>query len=460
MRERLAAALSRLHAPYAEIRLERRQQTFIDMRDDRLEQVTVTVDAGGFARAIAASNGHTGGWGTVTFSGDADVRDCLRAAIRLGAYADADSPVQLAPVDPVTAHVPADLAIDFRTISLADKQALLSDCTDAMQRHDPRIESTHAVYRDAFTSIHYANSEGAYIYQERPLIDLRLSAIARDGDSVQRGHRALALAGGYEALIDRHDLARSAAQMALDLLPARPVAGGRYSVVMDPVMSGLFVHEAIGHLSEADFISENPKAQDMMALGRRFGPGFLNVYDDGGLPGLRGSIAYDDEGVPAGRAWLVRDGVLVGRMHSRETAARMRETPTGNARATSYRYPPLVRMTNTAIAPAEGGALEDLIADVDLGVYACDWSAGETMLEDFTFVAKYGYMIRHGELAEPVSAVTLTGNVFETLRSIDRIGSDFRWDESSGDCGKGQEGLPVCDGGPHVRVREVLVGGQ
>jgi TldD protein len=197
----------------------------------------------------------------------------------------------------------------------------------------------------------------------------------------------------------------------------------------------------------------------MMSLGRTFGPHGLHIYDDGAVPGLRGSLAYDDEGVRTQKTWLMRDGVLVGRLHSRETAAQMNERPTGNGRATSYRYAPQVRMTNTAIAPGDGGALAEMIRDIELGVYACDWSSGETLLEDFTFVAKHGYMIRHGQLAEPLRSITLTGNVFETLQKVDRIGSDFEWDESSGDCGKGAEGLPVCDGGPHLRIVDALVGG-
>ncbi len=461
MLTRLSAALQNLNTPYAEIRMERREQTRIVFKGDRLELVDTSIDYGGIARAPAASrNGRHGGWGAVSFTDDADLRDRVLDAIRLAAHGDAPFPFELAPVAPASAHVPADVQIDFRSIPMADKQALLAEYNDLMLRFEPRIETTMAVYFDTFSTVCYANTEGTTIYQERPLIDLQLTAIARDGEAIRRGYQSLALARGYEAVTDRHDLARSAASLAIDLLSAQPVKGGRYTVVLDPVMSGLFVHEAIGHLSEADFISENPKAQEMMTIGRRFGPPFLNIYDDGSLPGLRGSIAYDDEGVPSQKTWLVREGVLVGRLHSRETAAHMGERPTGNARASSYRYSPIVRLTNTAIAAADGGVLEDMLRDVDLGVYACDWSAGETMLENFTFVAKYGYMIRRGELAERVQAITLTGNAFETLHNIDCIGGDFQWDESSGDCGKGQDGLAVCDGGPHVRVRDVLVGGQ
>lgn len=456
MQDQLANALRGLNAPYAEIRIERRESTHVVFNGEQLDVVDLTLDCGGFARALSPQ----GSWGVTTFTGDDNLRDHVLEAIRLAAQSNAQTPIRLAPVDPITARVPAQMQIDFRTIPLADKQGVLAAYNDLMLRFDPRIETTVSAYLDALVTIWYANSEGSYIRQERPLVDLQLTAIARDGEAMQRGYKSLALARGYEAVTDRHDLARSAAQLAIDLLASRPVKGGRCTVVLDPIMAGLFIHEAFGHLSEADFISENPTAQEMMALGRTFGPANLNVYDDGRVPGLRGSVAFDDEGVPSQKTWLIRQGVLAGRMHSRETAARMGEKPTGNARATSYRYAPQVRMTNTAIAPSDGGGLHDMIRDVDLGVYAVDWSGGETALEDFTFVAKYGYMIRRGELAEPVRSITLTGNVFETLRAIDRIGSDFKWDDSSGDCGKGAEGLPVCDGGPHIRVQDALVGGQ
>jgi len=454
MPDRLRAALRQLNTPYAEIRLERREATRLVYRGDQLVTVDSSIDYGGFARALA----NKGGWGAMTFTGDADLRDRVEDAIRLAQALETD-PITLAPIAPLTDRVCAELSIDFRAIPLSDKQTLIAGYNDLLLTCDPRIETTYVAYSDAFITTWYANTDGAFIYQERPLVDLQLAAVARDGDNVQRGYKSLALACGFEAVFDRSDLARSAAQLALEQLSAQVVKAGRYTVVLDPIMAGLFTHEAFGHLSEADFIAENPDAREMMMLGRQFGPRNLNIYDDGAVPRLRGSMAYDDEGVPAHKTWLMRDGVLVGRLHSRETAGMMNEIPTGNARATSYRYAPQVRMTNTAIAPSDGGSLHDLIKDIQLGVYACDWAGGETLLEDFTFVAKHGYLIRRGELAEPLRSMTLTGNVFETLHHIDGIGSDFAWDESSGDCGKGTEGLPVCDGGPHLRVRDVLVGG-
>ncbi|MFN8595590.1 MAG: TldD/PmbA family protein [Anaerolineae bacterium] len=170
----------------------------------------------------------------------------------------------------------------------------------------------------------------------------------------------------------------------------------RYTVVLDPIMAGLFTHEAFGHLSEADFIAENPQAQEMMTLGRQFGPRNLNIFDDGSVPRLRGSVRYDDEGVPTQKTWLMRDGVLVGRLHSRETAGLMNERPTGNGRATSYRYGPQVRKRRTRPLRRRMAVRCTTRIVKMLISHACDWAGGETLLEDFTFVAKHGYMIRAG----------------------------------------------------------------
>jgi TldD protein len=230
--------------------------------------------------------------------------------------------------------------------------------------------------------------------------------------------------------------------------------------VLDPRLAGVFVHEAFGHLSEADFVYENPEAREMMTLGRRFGSDLVNIGDDGAAAGLRGTLPYDDEGTPTQRTRLVDHGILVGRLHSRETAAAMGEQPTGNARAIDFRHPPIVRMTNTYI---EGGTgtFEDLIRDIPLGVYAVDAIGGQTYLENFSFSAAHGYVIRDGKLAELVKDVVLAGNLFQSLQAIDGLAADFRFNQMGGGCGKGgQSPLPVTEGAPHVRFRELLVGGE
>ncbi len=221
-------------------------------------------------------------------------------------------------------------------------------------------------------------------------------------------------------------------------------------------------HEAFGHLSEADFVYENPQAREMMTLGRRFGKPVLNVGDNGAAKGLRGTLPYDDEGTPTQDTPLIKEGILVGRLHSRETAAKLGERPTGNARAISFRHAPIVRMTNTYIAPGtKGVGFNDLSSDIKLGVYACGAFGGQTMLENFSFTAGWGYMIRDGKVAELVKDVVLAGNLFQTLDRIDHIAGDFTWNQMGGGCGKGgQFPLPVTEGAPHVRIEEALIGGD
>jgi len=230
--------------------------------------------------------------------------------------------------------------------------------------------------------------------------------------------------------------------------------------VVHPSLAGVFIHEAFGHLSEADHIEENPQAREMMKLGRKFGPEFLNVIDDGSVvPEIRGTIFYDDEGVPAQKTYLIKDGVLVGRLHSRKTAASMGEKPTGNARAQDYNFQPIVRMTNTAIEAGPHPA-DQIFDGIKLGVYVIDAYGGQTELENFSFSAGHAYMIRDGKVAEMVRDVVLQGNLFETLANIEQIADDFVWCPMGGYCGKGGQRAKTAEGAPHIRIRNVLIAGK
>jgi TldD protein len=248
---------------------------------------------------------------------------------------------------------------------------------------------------------------------------------------------------------------------AVETTDAQVIKGGSYTVVCDPHLAGVFVHEAFGHLSEGDNVADDPKMQDILKLGRKFGETYLNIWDTGLDKGLRGYLQYDDEGVPTEKTVLIKDGVLVGRLHSRETAGRMKEKPTGNARAISYRFPPIPRMRNTCIGNGPHGSFNDLIKDIKLGVYAMDAFGGQTNGELFTFTAGQAFMIRDGKVAERVRDVTLSGNVFDTLRNITGISSDFHVQDGPGGCGKaGQMPLPVSHGSPHIRIKDVVIGGR
>ena len=343
-------------------------------------------------------------------------------------------------------------------IPLAEKKKLLDEYNQIIWR-TPRLQTSVIGYADSHQQTVFLSSDGSYISQPRTDSSLRLSAVAADNGEVQQAGLSLGSRGDFNAMRRLHQQVEEMAGHAVALLSAPQVKGGEYTVVLDPVLAGVFVHEAFGHLSESDFVYEDDRLREIMALGKQFGSKELNIIDSAARPGLRGSYKYDDEGVPATKTYLIKEGRLVGRLHSRETAARMGEKPTGNARAISYRYPPIVRMTNTYIEPGQA-SFEDIIADIKEGVYAKNWFGGTTSMEMFTFSAGEAYMIRNGRLAEALRPVVLTGNVFTTLNNIDAIAGDLDMNQGGG-CGKGgQYPLPVSNGSPHIRIRKCLVGGS
>lgn len=451
-RDRIESALGSSRADYTEIRLETRRTTKVIYQGARLETADLTINNGGIVRSLVRE----GGWGISTFNSLEGLQRRADQAYQSARLVQGE-PIELAEVPPVEDDIRASLATDFREIPLAQKKELIESYNDILLSYDGIVD-TQATYADQFITVTYANSEGTFVVEERPMVTVHLAATAREGNNVQRASDGLSVPAGYEQVLGTEEIACQVGQRAVDLLSAQMVVGGVYPVVCDPRLAGVFVHEAFGHLSEADFVYANPQAREMMVLGRRFGRHILTIVDDGTLPGLRGTHRYDDEGTPMQRTELVREGILVGRLHSRETAARMGEAVTGNARATGYRYAPIVRMTNTFIQPGDT-SFEEMLSDIKLGVYACHTMGGQTMLESFSFSAGYGYMIRDGRVAELVKDVVLSGNLFTTLQSIDAIGNDLAFGRL-GLCGKGQGGLPVSTGAPHIRIQGVVMGGR
>jgi predicted Zn-dependent protease len=454
--DRLAAALKRSRADYTEIRVERTWSTAVTYRGRRLESATASEDQGGFVRALHAGRG----WGVASFTSLDQLESMVARAGELSRAVSVDPPIRLADVAPQRADAALDLDGDVRGVALADKKRLIEAYNGAMLGVSDRIVDTLAIYRDEVSEYWYVNSQGAALHELRPEVTLSGTAVARRDGTIEKGLESVGLRRGWKSAQGHESGFRAAAERAVALLDAPTVRGGTYPVILDPELAGVFIHEAFGHLSEADFVYENPQAREMMTLGRRFGKPVLNVGDNGAAPGLRGTLPFDDEGTPTQDTALIREGILVGRLHSRETAAAMGERPSGNARALSFRHPPIVRMTNTYIGNGKG-TFDDLIRDVTLGVYACGAFGGQTMLENFSFTAAHGRMIRNGQVAELVKDVVLAGNLFQTLDRIDHIAGDFRWNQMGGGCGKaGQAPLPVTEGAPHVRIEEALVGGD
>lgn len=439
---------------YLAIRLEESEGTDILLRGGKIETLSEGISIGGQVRAC-----HKGGWGFASFNQLTSLRDRIEEAIAAARLVGSEETL-LASIQPIQdSRRLALTGTDPRQVALADKKALCHHYAEILRSVDDRITTTSVRYGDSAQRVLLATSEGTLIEQTWSDMEMRFAATARNGETVQTGRETTGSRKAYEDLTCLDAQIREAAQRAVDALALPTVKGNTYTVVIDPILTGLFVHEAFGHLSEADMAYENPDILEVMTLGRRFGPQALQIFDGAAPEGHRGSYYYDDEGTPATTTQLIQDGVLVGRLHSRETAGKLDEAPTGNARCLNYHYPPLVRMTNTWIERGNT-PVADLFTDIKEGVYARNWLGGMTNGEMFTFTAGEAWMIRNGQVAEPVRDVTLSGNVFRTLADIEAIGDDFYWDESGG-CGKGgQSGLPVGCGGPSLRIRNVVVGGE
>ena len=246
----------------------------------------------------------------------------------------------------------------------------------------------------------------------------------------------------------------SEAQKFLDAATVEP---GKYKVVLSPEITGVFTHESFGHKSEADFMMGDPEATKEWKLGSTIGAACLSIVDCGTHDNTSGYCPIDDEGTLAQKNYLIKNGVLTGRLHSTHTASVLEEQPTGNARALNFEFEPIVRMTSTYI---EGGKTpySDLLKMAEGGIYIYNFkhgSGGST----FTIAPIRAYKIKNGKLAEPVLVSVLSGSVFETLKKIEACGDDFHLESSAfGGCGKMEQSpLPVADGGPSILVSEMQI---
>ncbi|HEY9872306.1 MAG TPA: TldD/PmbA family protein, partial [Candidatus Obscuribacterales bacterium] len=343
---------------YLAIRLEEAEGTDILLRGDKVETLSEGLSIGGQVRAC-----YKGGWGFASFNQLATLADRVEEAIA-AARLVGDEETLLAPVKAVqdVCFVPLT-GTDPRHIPLVQKKELCDRYNQILRSTDARITTTSVRYSDSAQKVIIATSDGTLIEQGWVDMEMRFAATARNGETVQTGRDTSGSRKAYEDLTTLEAQVSSAAQRAVNALSLPPVKGNTYTVVIDPILTGLFVHEAFGHLSEADMAYENPDLLEVMSMGRRFGPKELQIFDGAAPPGHRGSYLYDDEGTPATTTQLIKDGILVGRLHSRETAGKLGETPTGNARCLNYHYPPIVRMTNTWIERGKT-PVADLFTDI------------------------------------------------------------------------------------------------
>lgn len=318
----------------------------------------------------------------------------------------------------------------------------------------------------------YVNSEGTVIEQDVLYVWSRIVATGRKGDVFASSREELGSTKGFGFLRKEppESIGERLAKRVMNQIKAKPPKGGPFTVVLGPDVTGTFAHEAFGHLAEADLtISGSVLAKN---LGLKIASPLVTIYDDGTIDGGFGSFKYDDEGVRSQKTVLLKEGCVVGLMYDREHSSKMQKLrnlmvptemvgqfnvkPTGNARAEDFRVFPLIRMRNTFIEPRDY-TFEELLEGINFGYYLVSFRGGQANLDGtFQVGIQEAYEIVNGELGAPVRNASISGNTLETLKQVDAIGKNFEM--YSGRCGKGQTAF-VGDGGPPIRVKNLIVGG-
>ncbi|MEM3356621.1 MAG: TldD/PmbA family protein, partial [Candidatus Bathyarchaeia archaeon] len=365
--------------------------------------------------------------------------------------------IKLAKTKTVEDHVQVKSKKNPAEVQMEEKIKTALAVNKATLGYDNRVKSCTIDYLDLTGTSYFVNSDGTCINQDRLYVWSRITATAMRNGVFTFSREEIGSTAGYEIFDDNapETLGEKVAKRAIEQLAAKPPKGGKFPVVLGPNVVGVFVHEAFGHLAEADLALSGGVLADN--LGKKIGSDFVTFYDDGTISGAFGSFRYDDEGVPAQKTLLIKDGVVTGLMHNRETAQKFNVEPTGNARAEDFRVEPIIRMRNTYMAPRDH-SLEELVEDVRFGYYFKSFRGGQANLDGtFQVGIQEAYEIINGEISEPVRNASISGNTLETLFKVEAVGKDFElW---PGRCGKGQTAF-VCDGGPHIRVKEVIVGGN
>ncbi len=444
-------------ADYAEIRYGSKRGTLMEIQGDEVKSASYGEDSGASVRVL-----YGGAWGFYSTSDltDSGLKQAVETALKLAkvSAAGVKEKAVLADVPPATGKeiwAPKKNAMD---IPIEDKRDLLLDIAKAVKEVE-KIHSITTGYGDSIEMQHVVNSQGTDIYTEVSRTYARARIIARDGGDIVGFVASAGGTGGYEVfdLSDPIEHFVESARSAARILTAEPTPSGKFPVVTDPDLTGVFAHEALGHATEADLVQSGSSCL-AGKIGEKIGNDIVTIVDDPTLPNIYGSFPYDAEGVRAKRKVLVDKGVLRSYIVNRETAARYGIEPNGGARAESYAHRPIVRMSNTFIENGDH-SFEELIEDIKYGIYAKGSRGGQvdTTRGSFQFSAEEAFLIENGEVTRPLKDVSLSGMTLEILKMIDAVGNDLRL-SSPGNCGKGQW-VPVSDGGPHVRIQGAVIGG-
>lgn len=451
-----------LGAEFCDCRVETWRSFSVQVRQSRTRNATASTGRGASVRALV-----NGAWGlasTVDVSKEAII-ECCRHAVSLARHGSklVNESARFRIDEGICFHegVHVQGSVDaYDAVPPGDRVRLLLDGDALARGHNPLVKNVMSRYADGVSTALLVNSFGARVEKTGESIYAITSVLVDDAGNTQSGTDLFTHLGSWETM-DKERFARGvieATDQGVRLTTAKPCPPGSWTIVVDGKLGGVFVHEAIGHASEADALLAGQSLLEGR-MGETIGANTVTIVDDGANPDLFGYSPCDTEGIRTGRTVLVDRGTVSGFLHDIETASRMGVVPTGNGRADGFDAIPQVRMTSTYLERGDWD-VDELVAETRRGILCKNWQYGyvEPDKGTFMFKAKEGALIENGRITTPLKDVALAGQILEVLHGIDAIASDFS--DSGGMCGKGGQHVRVADASPHFRIKNVLVGGM
>jgi TldD protein len=435
---------------YYDLRHVTGQVTHIDIDNGVVESAGTSF----FNKAVLRVLNRTG-WGVIQIDNytpctGRKFEELIQAAQKLAGITEeivelGDVPHGVLPVPPMKE--------DPRAVSIEEKSSLLAGIEEAA-RH-PLVTNRRANYVERIEQVRFMDSSANEYSYEMCRSGFNVMAVASRNGNVQMGYEREHTIHGFDL---RHwqESGKKAADIAVALLDAGAVKGGKMRAVLDPELAGVFAHEAVGHASEGDLIQEGSSVLKGKT-GKKIGNKILTIVDDPSLLQF-GFDPVDAEGTAVRRTEIIRRGVVNAFLHNRESLAAVGNGIAGHARAMPGE-PPLVRMSNTFIE--NGDATEaEIFAECKNGIFLKGSRGGQVDPGRgiFQFNAEYGYLVENGECTKMIRDVSLSGEILSTLHRITLCGNDRKM--SAGYCGKGGQSVPVSDGAPHILLLDAVVGGS
>lgn len=346
------------------------------------------------------------------------------------------------------------------SIESAKKIEVMRTGYKAARDYHEEIKQVSVSYLDKVQNVLIANTEGLLTEDRRIRTRLAISSVASLNGENQTGSDSPGAHMGFELFekIDPVEVGREASRIAHTMIHAKNCPAGNMTVAIDNGFGGVIFHEACGHSLEATAVAKGNSVFSNM-LGKQIASTKVTAIDDGTLKNEWGSLNIDDEGNKTRRNVLIKDGILQGYMIDKLNGRRMGMEPTGSSRRESYKFAPTSRMTNTFIAPGNDDE-KDIIKSIENGLYAKKMGGGSVnpVTGEFNFAVAEGYIVRNGEIQEPVRGASLIGKGSDILMNIDMVGKNLA--QGQGMCGSVSGSIPTNVGQPMIRVSEITVGGR